>query len=56
MNCLSFAGELELAKVPFWEFTGDYTKLQEAAPGSAASINGKGFCPWQYPEMHERST
>ncbi|EFJ40057.1 oxysterol binding protein [Volvox carteri f. nagariensis] len=49
-----YEGELELSKVPFWEFTGDYLKLPEAEPGVASNINGKGFCPWQYPDMHER--
>jgi hypothetical protein len=48
------AGELELAKVPFWEFNGEYLKQPQAEVGQAAEINGKGFCPWQYPDIHER--
>ncbi|GLI60079.1 hypothetical protein VaNZ11_002110 [Volvox africanus] len=49
-----YEGELELSKVPYWEFTGDYLKLPVAEHGTASTINGKGFCPWQYPDMHER--
>lgn len=47
-------GELELSKVPFWEFTGDYLKRPREEVAPAAEINGVGFCPWQYPNMHER--
>ncbi|KXZ44648.1 hypothetical protein GPECTOR_64g142 [Gonium pectorale] len=47
-----YEGELELTKVPFWEFTGDYIQRPQAEVGQAADINGKGFCPWQYPDMH----
>lgn len=49
-----YEGELELTKVPFWEFTGDYLKRPREEVAPAAEINGVGFCPWQYPDMHER--
>ena len=50
----SASGELDLSKVPFYEFNGEYLQLPEAPKGEAAKINGAGFCPWQYPELHEK--
>lgn len=48
-------GELDVSKVPFWEFTGEYMHKPEGEAGvPAAKINGKSFCPWQFPEIHER--
>ncbi|KAG2436640.1 hypothetical protein HXX76_006168 [Chlamydomonas incerta] len=49
-----YDGELEIEKVPFWEFTGDYLQQSEGAEAKADEINGKGFCPWQYPDIHEK--
>jgi hypothetical protein len=58
INCsLHFActGELDAEKVPFWHFTGDYLK-RDVGPANAKAeeVDGKGFCPWQYPEIHEK--
>ncbi|PNW85958.1 hypothetical protein CHLRE_03g199759v5 [Chlamydomonas reinhardtii] len=49
-----YDGELEIEKVPFWEFTGDYLQLPQSEEAKAGDINGKGFAPWQYPDIHEK--
>lgn len=48
------AGELATDKVPIFTFTGDYLQRDKAAEAAAAEINGKGFCPWQFPDIHDR--
>lgn len=47
-------GELSVDKVPFWKWNGKYD-LTEERPGSLhkEDIDGKGFCPWQYPDIHD---
>lgn len=40
--------------MPFWEFTGDYLQLPQSEEAKAGDINGKGFAPWQYPDIHEK--
>ncbi|KAG1665285.1 hypothetical protein FOA52_015862 [Chlamydomonas sp. UWO 241] len=50
-----FEGDAPLDKVPFWEWNGEHSKLLEAKPGNAEEIEGKGFCPWQFPDLHASS-
>jgi len=48
-------GELDVDKVPFWIWNGEYNKLAPLAAGAKAEdVDGKGFCPWQYPDIHEK--
>ena len=48
-----FEGELEAEKVPFWEWNGSYSKLPERGPAKEGEVDGKSFCPWQFPSIHE---
>ena len=49
------SGELELEKVPPWEFTGTFLqKEQKAGAVVAAEVDGKGFNPWQFPQIHDK--
>uniref|UniRef100_A0A7S0RQA2 Oxysterol-binding protein n=1 Tax=Chlamydomonas leiostraca TaxID=1034604 RepID=A0A7S0RQA2_9CHLO len=48
-------GELPLDKVPFWQFNGKYLQEAERPTGATKdAVDGKGFCPWQYPTIHEK--
>lgn len=50
-----WSGELPLDKVPFWKFNGEYLKQAERPMGGTNEVvNGKEFCPWQYPTLHEK--
>jgi len=50
-------GELDTEKVPFWEFNGEWLKVPrtEMSDEEGLSVNGKGFCPWQYPHLHAQA-
>lgn len=42
---------LALSQVPYWQWNGEYSQLPER-PMCAQDVAGKGFDPWQYPELH----
>ena len=46
-------GELEVSQVPFWAWNGAYSKLPERGPAKEGEVDGKNFCPWQFPAIHE---
>ncbi|KAK9830605.1 hypothetical protein WJX81_004342 [Elliptochloris bilobata] len=49
-----YPGEYSPAECPMWEWTGAYLEHQRApALPADADCVGKGFCPWQFPEIHE---
>ncbi len=49
------AGELDLDKVPFWQFNGKYLDLPLAEVNvKHEDVDGREFCPWQYPDIHEK--
>lgn len=45
--------EFTAEECPLWEFTGEALKRSPAPKAPASEIAGKGFSPWQYPELHE---
>ncbi|KAL6758390.1 oxysterol binding protein [Haematococcus lacustris] len=45
-------GELDVAKVPFWQFNGKFMQARLEGTSGADEVDGKGFCPWQYPDIH----
>lgn len=49
-----YEGDAPLDKVPYWEWNGEYDKQPERPMGKAEEIDGKAFCPWQYPEIHSK--
>lgn len=54
-NPALMTGELPLEKVPFWQFNGKYLLEAERPTGATNEmVDGKEFCPWQYPSIHEK--
>ena len=45
-----------MEKVPFWQFNGEYLKVHGGQkPGATKDeVDGKGFSPWQYPNIHDK--
>lgn len=39
---------------PQWEFTGEYLELPARPECPAEEVQGKGFCPWEFPEIHDK--
>lgn len=54
VSCRAHAGELPLETVPFWQFNGKYLSLPVAPVNEVhEDVDGKEFCPWQYPDIHD---
>lgn len=49
-----FEGELDGDAVPFWEWNGAYLNLPNKGPAKEEEVDGKSFCPWQFPSIHEK--
>ena len=49
-----YPGEVSRAACPMWSFKGRFPSEEEAADGGEDCV-GKGFSPWQYPELHGAS-
>lgn len=47
-----FDGEYSNDECPQWQYNGEYMKLSDRPPCDEKEVQGKGFCPWQFPEMH----
>lgn len=47
-------GEYAPEECPMFEFTGEYLQLAEKSESKAEEVQGKGFIPWEYPDMHEK--
>jgi len=45
-------GEYSNEECPQWHFTGEYLKLEERGESKVEEVQGAGFCPWQYPDIH----
>lgn len=51
-----FDGEADNDACPQFEFNGEYLKLGSRPQVPAEDVQGEGFAPWQYGEMHETIT
>lgn len=49
-----FEGELDVDKVPFWQWNGEHAKLPLREAAEKGEVDGKNFSPWQYPTIHEK--
>ena len=50
-------GEPDNSACPQFQFNGEYLKLTARGDvSSAEDVQGEGFNPWQYEEMHETIT
>lgn len=48
-------GEASAERVPFWEWNGEYAKAPARPLGASPDdTDGKGFNPWQFPEIHDK--
>lgn len=48
-----FDGEFSHEECPLYEFTGEYLELESRPDCSSEEVQGEGFQPWQYPDIHE---
>jgi len=49
-------GEPDNDACPQFEFNGEYLKLGPRPTVSAEEVQGEGFCPWEFPDMHDTIT
>lgn len=47
-------GEYGNDECPQWEFTGDWLALEPRPECPPEEVQGKGFVPWEYPDMHPK--
>ncbi|EFN59995.1 hypothetical protein CHLNCDRAFT_133152 [Chlorella variabilis] len=48
-------GEYSNEECPQFEFTGEYLKLEQRPPSaSEEEVQGEGFVPWSYPDIHAK--
>ncbi len=45
-------GECGADECPLFEFTGEWLERDAGPACEPADVQGAGFCPWQFPEMH----
>lgn len=45
-------GEYDNEECPQFEFTGEWLTLPQRPECPAEEVQGKGFCPWEYPDIH----
>ena len=48
-----FDGEPDNVACPQFEFTGEYLKLGPRQDVDPEEVQGSGFCPWEFPDMHD---
>lgn len=47
-------GEYSNDECPQWEFTGEWLTMEPRPESSVQEVQGKGFSPWQFPDMHPK--